>query len=287
MDKINTLIWDELINLPVADATAEMRGFLDALPVTFRDGWAVVSCNRLIVGRRLLKLRKGLNESTFDAKISAGDGSLELDKKLGKAAFKLSTGFWGDIRGSGPRGGKWPWFRGFWGGCGALYLPQSGYYMSLRMMEGSGAPGRAARFLSSAGFSFGRRANRGRVEYTLRDQESIVTCLSAMGLVRSSLALEETAILRSIKNRVNKLMNCDSANISKSIAAAAVQLALADRIDSDGLWDCLTPLQVELVTSRRANPSASLAELGQMLSKPVSKSTVEYRWRKLAMILDE
>jgi DNA-binding protein WhiA len=232
-----------------------------------------------------LKLRKGLNESPFDAKIREGDGSLELDKKLGRAAFKLSSGLFGEITGIRPRE-KWSWFRGFWGGCGSLYLPQSGYYMSLRMAEGD-APGRAARILNSAGLSFGRRVNRGRVEYTLRDQESIVTCLSAMGLVRSSLVLEETAIIRSIRNRVNKLMNCDSANISKSVDAAALQLALADRIDSDGLWDRLTPLQIELVAARRVNPSASLGELGQMLSKPVSKSTVEYRWRKLAMILDE
>jgi DNA-binding protein WhiA len=121
----------------------------------------------------------------------------------------------------------------------------------------------------------------------LRNQEQIVTCLLKMGLVKSSLILEETAIVRSIRSSVNKVINCDSANISKSIDAAASQLALIDRIDSEGLWDRLTPVQVELASIRRANPSASLSELGQLLTKPVSKSTVEYRWRKLESVIKD
>ncbi|MDR3254802.1 MAG: DNA-binding protein WhiA [Synergistaceae bacterium] len=277
-----------MINLPVANPAAELSGFFDALPRVCSDESVLVSCPRLIVGRRLLKLRKGLNENLFDAKIREGDGALELDKKLGRAAFKLSRELFAAISGRRRRWGeKWAWFRGLWGGCGAFYLPQSGYYMSLRLKDGSETCRLAAGVLNSAGVAFGSRKSRVNVEYTIRDQEGIVTCLSAMGLVRSSLALEETAIVRSIKNRVNKLMNCDSANISKSVDAAVFQLALVDRIDSGGLWHRLTPLQIELAAARRANPSASLGELGQMLAKPVSKSTVEYRWRKLAMIIDE
>jgi DNA-binding transcriptional regulator WhiA len=49
----------------------------------------------------------------------------------------------------------------------------------------------------------------------------------------------------------------------------------------------MTPIQTELAAARRANPSASLGELGQMLSRPVSKSTVEYRWRKLESLIDD
>jgi DNA-binding protein WhiA len=210
-----------------------------------------------------------------------------MDRKQSRASFLLRQDVLGRItEGSALRNGseKWAWFRGLWGGCGALYLPRSGYYMTFRP-RGAESAERAKAILSSAGIPPSAREKRGRTEYMLRDQEQIVTCLSKMGLVKSSLVLEETAIVRSIRNRVNKVINCDSANIRKTVESARNQLALADRIDAEGLWDLLTPAQAELVSTRRLNPSASLSELGQLMSRPVSKSTVEYRWRKLDAIL--
>jgi DNA-binding protein WhiA len=91
--------------------------------------------------------------------------------------------------------------------------------------------------------------------------------------------------VRSIRERANKIVNCDSANIEKSLAAARAQLSMVDALDERGLWDEVPPALAELAKARRANPSASLGELGQILSKPVSKSTVEYRWRKLEFLI--
>jgi DNA-binding transcriptional regulator WhiA len=289
VEKIKTVIWDEFISFPALEPRAELRGFLEALPKSKHELPGTVSflCPKPVIGRRLMKLWKALNERSFSEKIEARSGSFELDRKLGRAFFVLTEDIFrkiteGSRRLSGSR--RWVWFRGFWGGCGALYLPQSGYYMTLRPRdEESGR--KAADVMRLAGITPGKRVIRGRIEYMLRNQEQIVTCLSKMGLVKSSLLLEETAIVRSIKNRVNKVINCDSANISKTINAAAAQLAIVNLIDSEGLWDSLTPVLTELAVTRRLNPSASLAELGQMLSRPVSKSTVEYRWRKLKNIL--
>ena len=283
MEKFNTIIWDELINVPLSEPCAEFLGFLDALPRSESGAAVSFTCPRPVVGRRLLKLWKSLNERPFSAKIESSDMSFELDMKQGRASFLLTMDILKRIsEGSGMRTGseKWAWFRGLWGGCGVIYLPQSGYYMTFRPhVTASGE--RAKAILSSAGMPPAVREKRGRAEYMLRSQEQIVTCLSKMGLVKSSLMLEETSIVRSIRNRVNKVINCDSANIRKTVEAARQQLALVNRIDAEGLWDLLTPVQAELAETRRLNPSASLSELGQMLSKPVSKSTVEYRWRKL------
>jgi DNA-binding transcriptional regulator WhiA len=288
MEKIKTIIWDELIRLPTSEP-AELSGFLEALPRSESDGMVCVSCPRPVVGRRLLKLWKGLKDSPFNAKIGAPDGTLKLDKRLGRACFRLRKTLFGEIVSLSRLqngNGKWAWFRGLWGGCGSLYLPQSGYYLTLRLKMNEVAK-RATAVLNSADIAPMSRESRGKVEYMLRNQEQIVTCLSKMGLVKSSLVLEETAIVRSIRNRVNKVINCDSANIRKTVNAAASQIALVDRIDAEGLWDRLTPVQAELASARRLNPSASLGELGQILTKPVSKSTVEYRWRKLQSVIDD
>jgi DNA-binding protein WhiA len=121
----------------------------------------------------------------------------------------------------------------------------------------------------------------------IRGLEDIVTVLAGMGLVRTSLVFEETAVLRSARGTANKLTNCDSANIGKTLEAARLQMRLVDALDAHGLWNAISPQLAEVARTRREPPSASLGELGQILSKPVSKSTVEYRWKKLEAFLAE
>ena len=286
MEKIATLLWDELVNLPTSDGDPELLGLFETLPHSLDGGDLLISSPRLVVTRRLLKLWRGLNERRFNATIGTANGSLELDREQGKARFRIAaSSYRGFIAERENLGRTWAWARGAWAGCGSFYLPRSGYYMTLRLPDSRGLEARLKKIFRTAGIVPGSRVKQGRTELMLRDQEQIVTCFSRMGLMRSSLFLEETAIMRSLKNRVNKLVNCDEANINKSLDAARAQLALVERIDAEGLWEELSPGLAELARARRANPSASLRELGQILSRPVSKSTVEYRWRKLETMI--
>lgn len=290
MEKINTLIWDELVNLPAPAPGAELLGFLETLPRSFQGTDVLLACPKLVIGRRIIKLWRGLNEGLFNATITTitGNGALVLDKGRGKASFKLPKALFEELISFRPRryrDGNWFWFRGVWSGCGAMYLPQSGYYMVLRVKDRLGLGGRIAGFLRKVGIEPGIRMRQGRIEYMIRDQEEIVTCLLKMELVRSSLLLEEAAIVRSVRSRANKLVNCDTANINKSLHAARAQQELVDKLDEEGLWERLSPELAELAMMRREKPSASLSELGQYLSKPVSKSTVMYRWKKLDTLI--
>jgi DNA-binding protein WhiA len=218
--------------------------------------------------------------------MAASEGILELDRNRSRAYFRIPSRIYAECVSmeAGPRG-KWAWFRGVWGGCGAIYLPQQGYYMSFRVREGAKCGHQLTETLRSAGVALRVRKNGRQTEYTVRDLEGIITCLSRMGLVRTSLLLEETAVIRSVRGVANKRVNCDSANIDKSLTAARAQMSLVDAVDEYGLWGSLSPEVAELARMRRENPSASLGELGQILSKPVSKSTVEYRWRKLESLI--
>jgi len=288
LEKLGTLIWDELVNLPTSDGFPELLGLFAALPHTRDRGDYLVSSPRLVVTRRLLKLWRGLNEGRFNATIGTADGSLELDRTHGKARFRIAASAFGDVlseRGSLGKKDQWAWLRGVWAGCGALYLPRSGYYMTFRLPVSGQVEPSLRKAFRKAGITAGDRLRQGRRELMLRDQGQIVTCLARMGLARSSLLLEETAIIRSLKSRANKLVNCDEANINKSLEAARQQLKIAEQIDARGLRDQLSPEFAELVRARMENPSASLRELGQILSRPVSKSTVEYRWRKLETLI--
>ncbi|MDR3165523.1 MAG: DNA-binding protein WhiA [Synergistaceae bacterium] len=275
--------WDEFINLPICDAPSEFSGFLSALPAK-RDGDCVlVDTRKLVIARRIMKLAGGLSTETREKVIPRYGNFLELDKSRGRALFRVQGGAYSEMNQRTFR--KWAWFRGVWGGCGSLYLPRVGYYMSLRPPRGRDCEKRLSAILRSSGVNAGARSKRGRTEYMIRNLEDIVTVLAGMGFVRTSLMFEETAVLRSARGTANKLTNCDRANIGKALDAARLQMRLVDALDEKGLWDAISPQLAEVARTRREHPSASLGELGQILSKPVSKSTVKYRWKKLEAFL--
>ncbi|MDR1510298.1 MAG: DNA-binding protein WhiA [Synergistaceae bacterium] len=285
MEKIYTAMWDELLETRASDASSELSGYVAVLPVKYEGCSALIDTRRLVVARRIMKLCKAMSGERFNGKMILGERSFELDKIKGRVQYRIPRGVHESFM--KPPGRKWEWFRGAWGGCGALYLPQNGYYMALRLPPAENCRRVFDSILKSAGIVPKVRTNRGRAEYMIRDVEGIVTVLSRMGLVKTSLLLEETAVIRSVRGIANKIVNCDSSNIRKTLTAARAQMELIDTVDSKGLWGEIPSETAELARLRRANPSASLGELGQFLSKPVSKSTVEYRWRKLKALISE
>lgn len=175
----------------------------------------------------------------------------------------------------------WAWLRGLWGGCGSLYFPQSGCYLVLRVT----APAIAEplrHLLLRTGIPWGTRLSHGSQELILRDQENAVTFLCNMGLSDTSLKLEERAILRSMRDRANRVSNCDTANIRRTVRVAEQQTRLALKARRDGLLSRMPPPLRQLAEARLANPEISLSELGQKLSPPIRKSTVKYRWDRLS-----
>ena len=75
MEKINTLIWDELVNLPTPNPEAELRGFLETLPHSFRGTDVLLSCPKLVIKRKLLKLWRELKEGVFNTTITPSNGA--------------------------------------------------------------------------------------------------------------------------------------------------------------------------------------------------------------------
>jgi DNA-binding protein WhiA len=277
--------WDELLNLPVRGAPSELAGFLSVLPAKHDGDCVLVDTRRLVIARRIMKLMGDLSAETRCEIIPSVGNFLELDKNRGRAMLRIQDGVYAEI--SRNTRDKWTWFRGVWGGCGSLYLPRAGYYMSLRLPRGMSREKNLSAILRASGVNAGVRLQRGRTEYMIRGLEDIVTVLAGMGLVRTSLMFEETAVLRSARGAANKITNCDSANIGKMVEAAGFQMRLVETLDKHGLWGAISPRLAEVARTRREHPSASLGEIGQILSKPVSKSTVEYRWKKLEAFLAE
>jgi DNA-binding protein WhiA len=143
------------------------------------------------------------------------------------------------------------------------------------------AVNRMQQILHKIRISWGKRAAHGKCEIILRDQQGIVTFLSKMGLENISLLVEDKAILRTMRDQANRMRNCDTANIKKTLRAAEEQTALAHVLLRSGLLSTLPPCFQALVEARLEHPEESLTELGKRLSPPVTKSTVKYRWKRL------
>lgn len=121
----------------------------------------------------------------------------------------------------------------------------------------------------------------------LKEGSQIVDMLNVMEAYVSLMNLENVRILKEMRNSVNRKVNCETANISKTVNAAVKQLQDIELIrDTDGLESLPEQLE-EMALVRLEFPEAALKELGNKLNPPVGKSGVNHRLRKIAEIADE
>ena len=111
--------------------------------------------------------------------------------------------------------------------------------------------------------------------------------LNIMMAHRALLNLENVRILKEVRNSINRQVNCETANLNRTVSGAVKQLEDINYIkDTVGL-DSLSEGLMEIAVLRAENTGVSLKELGEMLSPPVGKSGVNHRLRKISEIADE
>lgn len=116
----------------------------------------------------------------------------------------------------------------------------------------------------------------------LKGIENIKTFLSLIGATNSRLKIEDITIYRDIKNNVNRLMNCETANMNKVVNASAKQIENIKYIDQIVGLDALPEKLRELAEVRLKYPEDSLKELGEVIpGGPISKSGINHRIRKI------
>lgn len=289
MNSLAEELWDEWSVHPAEDplqAEAECAGLLSGLASGRGRNPLQIGTSRLWAVHRLFRLWR---RTPWAGRWNLADALAVPQNMKGRVCIRLPDDLPATLDSYGaelleatsPPPLYWSWLRGLWGGCGGLYVPRSGYYLVLRV---SSPPAAAILkgLLPRTRIVWQRRLLHGTHEMILRDQQKIVTFLSKLGLTGISLRMEDMAIMRSMRDRANRIRNCDTANIKRTLKVAEEQTALALRIQDTGLVDRLPPALRQLVEARLGNPEASLAELGEGLSPPITKSTVKYRWQRLS-----
>ena len=121
----------------------------------------------------------------------------------------------------------------------------------------------------------------------LKDGEEISEFLALIGANSSVIKFEEIRVLKETRNDINRLVNCETANLNKTINAAVKQIEDIKLIKKKRKFSNLPENLQEIAELRIANPDVSLIELGKMLSEPIGKSGVNHRLKKLSAIAED
>ena len=121
----------------------------------------------------------------------------------------------------------------------------------------------------------------------IKEGAQIVEILGIMEANVSLMDLENVRILKEMRNSVNRKVNCETANINKTVSAAVKQIEDIKYIQKTIGFHELPENLEEIANLRLEYPEATLKELGMLLSPPVGKSGVNHRLRKLSSMAEE
>lgn len=181
---------------------------------------------------------------------------------------------------------KRAYLRGVFMAAGSISNPQKSYHFEIVCKSSSQAE-QIQEILK--GFDTDAKIVGRKSHYVvyLKEGSNIVDCLNVMEAYVSLMNLENVRILKEMRNSVNRKVNCETANIKKTVNAAVKQIEDIELIrDKTGL-EKLPDVLKETARLRLEYPEATLKELGGYFDPPVGKSGVNHRLKKLSAIAEE
>ena len=163
---------------------------------------------------------------------------------------------------------------------GSVTDPMQGYHLELVTSHyhvGRELPA----LLREAGFEPKEAERKGSRVVYFKQSDHIEDFLTYLGAPVSAMAVMNAKLERDLQGRVNRQVNCDSANLDKTVAAAREQLAAIGRLEESGRLDFLPDKLREAARLRVEHPELNLGQLGALCEPGVSKSAFNHRMRKL------
>lgn len=232
--------------------------------------------------RRLQRLRRS---RSFDVHLPSADPARNLvDLGVLDRAGGLERGIPPALVAHG--GCRRAYLRGLFLGSGSVTDPSRSHHLEIVLRDEDLADA-VGQLLFGLGIGVRMTSRRGELVLYLKEADQIGQLLATMGAHQALLAYENTLALKTVKNRVNRLVNAETANLDKSVDAGVRQAADLKFIEQHlGLHHLPPPLR-ELAELRLRHREASLRELGELCTPPLGKSGVAHRLRKLEEIAED
>ncbi len=198
---------------------------------------------------------------------SFGHGGPAVSLRINRANFEADVQFSDFLRGA-------------FLSCGSMVDPQKDYH--LEFVTPHFNLGRDLfSLLTEQSFEPKEIRRGGKSVVYFKDSRQIEDVLTYMGATNHSLTLMNIKIYKDFRNKANRVTNCETANIDKTVNAAAEQVAAIKKLLNTHGYECLPEELRETARLRLAHPDLSLRELGRLMEKPLSRSGVNHRLRRI------
>ncbi len=176
--------------------------------------------------------------------------------------------------------------RGIFLGSGSINNPENKYHLEINLLSKENI-----KYIINLmeKFDIKLKILHKKNEYSLyiKEGEEISKFLAFIGANKSVLKFEEIRVQREMNNKVNRLVNCESANLNKTINASVAQIEAIRFLQNKDEFKKLDDNLKEIAEVRLKNPDIPLSELGKMLKIPIGKSGANYRLKKIIQIAEE
>ena len=181
---------------------------------------------------------------------------------------------------------KKSYLRGIFLGSGSLSDPQNSYHLEI-VTNSEEYSESLVKFMESMGLEPKISSRKQNLVVYFKESEQIILFLGLIGAHNALLKLEDIRIQKEMRNNINRMMNCEIANINKTVTAAARQVENIKLI-AEKIGFAKLPYQLRAVAEARlANPEVSLKELGELMEPPLGKSGINHRMRKIEEIAED
>ena len=171
--------------------------------------------------------------------------------------------------------------------CGSVTDPEKKYHMEFVMPTLSLCNDFGLLLIEHFGITPKHIERKNSQIVYIKESENIIDVLALMGAQMSALEIMNVKMMKDVRNKINRAVNCDNANIEKTLKAAEKQLEDIELIDCTVGLDELSPALREMAELRYNNPDISLKELGTMIDPPISRSGVNHRLQKISDFADK
>ena len=168
---------------------------------------------------------------------------------------------------------------------GSVTDPERGYHLEIVMPDADSAEAVRRKLADSQPtIPLKTTVRKGDTILYLKQNEQICDALTFFGAPNASMSLVEQQIYKSFRSQTNRRMNCDLANIDKTIAAGAQQVQDIELIRRTIGLDALPETLQEIAVVRLQDPEASLTDLGAQCNPPLTRSGVHHRLHRISEI---
>ena len=171
-------------------------------------------------------------------------------------------------------------------GAGSINNPEKKYHLEINLNHEENCDS-IIRILNYYGISTKKIIKNNIYSMYIKDGEEISKLLAFIGANNAVLKFEECRVLRDTRNNVNRIINCETANLNKVLNASVEQINAIKKLKENGKFEKMDDGLKEIANLRLENPDMPLVELGKKLSTPIGKSGVNYRLKKIQKLAGE